>query len=68
MISAIFSKPCFSGTTLEKRTRSRVKPGSAPTPQEYWLTAGHETIATVGRFDGLDRDCLFGWNERYSSQ
>src|SRR6266481_8662327 len=40
MISAIFSKPCFSGITLEKRTRSRVKPGSAPTPQEYWLTPG----------------------------
>ena len=37
---AIFSKPCFSGTTFEKRTRSMVKPGSAPMPHEYWLTPG----------------------------
>src|ERR1700738_3581446 len=40
IICAIISKPCFSGTTREKRTRSMVKPGSAPMPQEYWLTPG----------------------------
>ena len=37
---AIFSKPWLSGTTFENRTRSMVKPASAPTPQEYWLTPG----------------------------
>src|ERR1700688_3399887 len=62
MISAIFAKPCFSGTTPANRTRSMVKPGSAPMPQEYWLTPGmkREPLLAASMVSIMDAPDFFG--------